>query len=105
MSRLLKSSALLALMGMSSPVLADTLQGTLYKNPYCTCCEGHAAYLKEHGIKVDVKEVEDLSAMSLKAGIPAKYEGCHMIMLDGYVIEGHVTADIIEKLVRERPVD
>ena len=97
--------ALAAALSVFNPALAQSLQGTLYKNPYCTCCEGHAAYLKEHGITVDIAVLDDLSAFNSKAGMPTKYEGCHTIMMSGYAIEGHVSAEAIEKLMQEHPVD
>src|SRR5215208_2666218 len=105
MHRIIRSTVLIAAISMSGPALAQSLQGTLYKNPYCTCCEGHAAYLKEQGIDVDIKVVDDLSAFNSKAGMPSKYEGCHTIMLNGYAIEGHVSAEVIEKLMKERPAN
>jgi hypothetical protein len=105
MNRLIRSTVLIAVMSMSGPALAQSLHGTLYKNPYCTCCEGHAAYLKEQRINVEIKVVDDLSAFNSKAGMPSKYEGCHTIMLNGYAIEGHVSAEIIEKLIKEHPAD
>src|SRR4051794_39609826 len=105
MKHLFRSTGLLALVSLSGPAFAQTLHGTLYKDPNCTCCEGHAQYMKENGIEVDIRPVDNLSEMSEKAGFAPEYMGCHMIMLDGYVIEGHVTVDIIEKLLKERPAD
>jgi len=105
MNHLIRSTVFLTAISISYPALAQSLQGTLYKNAYCTCCEGHAAYLKEQHINVDIKVVEDLSAFNSKAGMPAKYEGCHTILLNGYAIEGHVSAEIIEKLMKEHPTD
>jgi hypothetical protein len=105
MNRFIRSTVLMAAISISGSALAQSLHGTLYKNPYCTCCEGHAEYLKEQGINVDIKVVDDLSAFNSKAGMPSKYEGCHTIMLNGYAIEGHVSAEIIEKLMKEHPAD
>jgi hypothetical protein len=76
---------------------------TLYKSPDCTCCEGHAAYLKRNGIKVAIIETPDLPAVKKLHGVRPEFEGCHTILLDGYVIEGHVGINPIRKLLRERP--
>jgi hypothetical protein len=103
--RLLQSTAMLALITLGAPALAESLHGTLYKDQGCTCCEGHAKYLKRNGIDVDIKPVEDIAAISKGAGIPGDYQGCHTLMLEGYAIEGHVTVDIIHKLLKERPAD
>ena len=105
MNRLFQSTAVLALISLSTPALAQTLHGTLYKDQNCPCCEGHAQYLEENGIDVDIKPVEDIAAISEQAGVPSEYQGCHTLMLDGYVIEGHITVDIIHKLLKERPAD
>jgi MFS family permease len=93
MNRLLQLTAILALVGLCAPALAETLHGTLYKDKNCPCCEGHARYLEWNGIDVDIKPVDSaaLAVISKGAGIPADYQGCHTIMLEGYAIEGHIT--------------
>jgi hypothetical protein len=105
MNRLLRSTALLTLVSLSAPALAQTLHGTLYKDQNCPCCEGHAQYLKENGIDLDIKPVEDIAAISKDAGFPPDYQGCHTVLLEGYAIEGHITVEIIQKLLSERPAD
>ena len=105
MNRLLQATAVLALFSLSAPALAQSLHGTLYKDQNCPCCEGHAAYLRTKGIEIEIKPVADIAAISKDAGIPADYQGCHTLMLEGYAIEGHVTIEIIEKLLKERPAD
>ena len=105
MNRLLQATAALALFSLSAPALAQSLHGTLYKDQNCPCCEGHAAYLRTKGIEIEIKPVADIAAISKDAGIPADYQGCHTLMLEGYAIEGHVTIEIIEKLLKERPAD
>lgn len=105
MKRLLQSITVLALVSLGAPALAQTLEGTLYKDPNCSCCESHAKYLIRQGIKLDIKDVEDISATSRKAGIPDEHQGCHTLMLEGYAIGGHVTVDVIRKLLNERPAD
>lgn len=83
--------------------LADVIQATLHKMPQCGCCEGHAAYLRENGFAVDVKESFELSRISAEAGIPPELEGCHTIFIDGYVVGGHVPAGVIKRMLKERP--
>jgi hypothetical protein len=75
----------------------------LFKNPGCGCCEDYAAYLRQHGFTVTVKESEKLAAMSTKAGIPGELEGCHLAFLGGNVVSGHVPIEVIDKLLAERP--
>ena len=78
-------------------------QATFYKSPDCTCCEGHAAYLKRNGIRVTIIETPDLSAVKKTHGVRPELQSCHTILLEGYVIEGHVPINSIRKLLRERP--
>src|SRR5258708_18509550 len=90
---------------LASPLraIAAPIKATLYKNPQCTCCEGYAAYLRENGFEVEVKPTNDLAEISQKAGVPEKYQGCHTMFVDGYVVDGHVPVEIVRKLLTERP--
>ena len=60
-------------------------------------------HLREKGFQVDARDVADVSAVKRKHGVPASVESCHTALVDGYVIEGHVPADVIDRLLRERP--
>src|SRR5579859_4554117 len=84
-------------------VAAEPVKAILYKNPQCTCCEGYADYLRGNGFEVDVKPTNDLNQISEKAGVPEKYQGCHTMFVDGYVVDGHVPVEIVRKLLTERP--
>ena len=76
---------------------------TMYVNPQCSCCEGHAQYLRENGFKVTVTPTHDMTMIRQQHGVPEKFEGCHIALVDGYVVEGHVPASAIKKLLAERP--
>jgi hypothetical protein len=78
-------------------------EATLYKNPQCGCCQDHAAYLRRHGYTVKEIETHDLDGLRRQHGVPQQLYGCHMILVGGYVVEGHVSAPIIDRLLRERP--
>lgn len=75
----------------------------LYKNPQCSCCEGYANYLREHGFAVKVKATHDLALIRKQAGVPTDIEGCHTSIIDNYVVEGHVPVNTVNKLLTERP--
>lgn len=96
-------AAILASVAMPMRVLAAPTRAALYKSPQCSCCDGYAAYLREQGFEVDVKEVNNLAEISSKAGIPARLQGCHTMFVNGYVVDGHVPISAIRKLLSERP--
>ena len=81
----------------------STIAVLLYKSPGCECCDGYAAYLGQHGFKVTVKETEKLAAISSQAGIPTELQGCHTSFIDGYVVDGHVPIEAVQKLLADRP--
>ena len=76
---------------------------TLYKNPQCGCCEEHAKYLRLHGYNVTVVPTHDLDRIKSDHGVPEPLYGCHTILVGGYVVEGHVSAEALDRLLRERP--
>jgi hypothetical protein len=82
---------------------ADAIPATLYKNPQCGCCEGHADHLRAGGFAVTSIETHDLSLLRQRHGVPAALVGCHLIEVGGYVVEGHVSAAIIRRLLAQRP--
>ena len=90
---------------MTAPAVAaeGKIPATMYKSPYCDCCEGHAAYLNKNGYDVTVTPTDDLPAMRKQHGVPESLEGCHMILVGGYVVEGHVSAGAIDRLLRQKP--
>jgi hypothetical protein len=103
MKRSLRFGALITLLTLPLPALADPIQAVLYKNPQCTCCEGYAAYLKQNGFDVEVKPTNDLAQISHDAGVPEDLEGCHTMFVGGYVVDGHVPVTVVKKLLTERP--
>lgn len=78
-------------------------QVTVYKTPTCGCCEGWVDHLRENGFSVIVHDQNDLSAVKAANGITPQLESCHTAVIEGYVIEGHVPADLIARLLNERP--
>jgi hypothetical protein len=75
----------------------------VYKSPTCGCCSLWAAHLEENGFTVVTKDLADLTEIKQEAGVPADLFSCHTALVDGYVVEGHVPADVIRKLLEERP--
>ncbi len=91
---------------LASPALAGAAgkpNATLYRQPFCGCCEGHAEHLRASGYNVTMVETTALPQIKQQYGVPLEFEGCHTTIIGGYVIEGHVPATIIGKLLKERP--
>ena len=86
---------------LSGPAYAAT--GTVYKSPWCGCCASWADRLEAEGYTLTIKNVEDLGMIKKLAGIPEELQACHTASIEGYIIEGHVPAKEIERLLTERP--
>ena len=69
---------------------ADDKHVTLYKDPQCGCCEGYADYLRASGFEVDIMATHDLPLLYEKYGIASELEPCHLSLVGGYVVGGHV---------------
>ena len=93
----------LLLLGAAWAAAQELPEATLYKQPFCSCCDGHADHLRASGYKVTVVQTENMSLIKKRYGVPQEFEGCHTIVIGGYVVEGHVPATIIGKLLKERP--
>ena len=102
-SRIRAGLALLVGLVLSAPALAAPIPAVLYKNPQCTCCEAYARYLDRSGFAVKVIPTDQLDLVTRMAGVSVALEGCHTMKLGGYVIEGHVPASMIKKLLTEHP--
>src|SRR6476469_7803800 len=76
---------------------------TVYKTPTCGCCGGWVKHMNEQGYACSVTEQADLSDVKVKYGVPANLQSCHTSLVGGYVIEGHVPAEDVRRLLREKP--
>ena len=76
---------------------------TLYKEPQCGCCEGYADYLQKHGFMVSIVPTHDLPLLDEKYGIPSELSPCHISLIGGYVVGGHVPIEIVNRLLAEKP--
>lgn len=75
----------------------------VYKSPACGCCKDWVAHLRAHGFTVTAIDVPAPGAYRSRFGMPAQYGSCHTARVGGYVIEGHVPARDIERLLAQRP--
>ncbi len=75
----------------------------VYKKTECTCCTKWIDYLKEHNYNVTEKNTRNVFAEKARLGVPEKIAACHTAVIDGYVVEGHVTVRDIKRLLLFRP--
>lgn len=87
------------------PALAATAlpQVEVFKSPYCSCCGGWVNHIKAAGFPVKVTLVDDTTATRKRYGLPERFGSCHTAVVNGYVVEGHVPADEVKRLLKERP--
>ncbi|WP_022955362.1 DUF411 domain-containing protein [Perlucidibaca piscinae] len=81
--------------------VADTI--VVHKSPTCGCCGKWVDHLKAEGFAVEVHDEEDMNAVKSRLGIPARLVSCHTATVGGYLIEGHVAAADIKRLLQEKP--
>lgn len=89
----------------ASAAAADGTVVTVYKSPTCGCCSAWVDHMREAGFDVTVRDVSDLNAIKEEYGVPGPLQSCHTAIVDGLVIEGHVPADLVTRLLEERPAD
>ena len=75
----------------------------VYKTPQCGCCKEWVEHLEQNGFKVETMDMPDLASVKTKYGVKQEMQACHTAVVGDYVVEGHVPADVIMKMVKEKP--
>lgn len=75
----------------------------VYKSPYCGCCEEWAEALKTSGIPLRMENVEDMDALKASYKVPDDVWSCHTAVADGYIFEGHVPLEAVNRVLAEHP--
>lgn len=105
MSDLISRRALLAAAFMS-PALLRAAAGTpmmVYKDPNCGCCHSWVEIMRRSGFEVSVRDTADMPSIKTRYKVGRNLASCHTALVAGYVVEGHVPADVIRKLLAEKP--
>ena len=76
---------------------------TVYKSPTCGCCSKWVEHMEAAGFEVVTHDMNDLSSIKAEHGVAPQHQSCHTALVDGYVIEGHVPAEDVMRLLEERP--
>ncbi|MBS4038367.1 MAG: DUF411 domain-containing protein [Hydrogenophaga sp.] len=105
--RLLRATAALPLAGLAGLALAQNTPAALpvlqvWKDPNCGCCQDWVKYLQADGFVVQTFDTGN-TAVRRRLGLPDRYGSCHTGLIGGYVIEGHVNAREIRRLLAEKP--
>ncbi len=88
---------------LANGAAAEADKIAVYKTPTCGCCTKWIEHLEAAGFQVEATNLPDLTELKATNGVPAKLSSCHTGLIEGYVIEGHVPAQDIRKLLAERP--
>ena len=108
MMKRISAIALLAAMVSMSNASAQRQapQGPLvqvYKSPTCGCCANWVKHLQDNGFATRVVEMADLGDIKAKNSVPGSAQSCHTATVDGYVLEGHVPAADVKRMLKDRP--
>ena len=76
---------------------------TIYKDPSCSCCGNWARYMQAAGFATVVEETTDVGSLKSRLGVPDDLASCHTAVIADYVIEGHVPANALRRLLVEKP--
>lgn len=87
----------------ASAAMAQATVVDVFKSPYCGCCGKWVEHLRQSGFEVKANDVEDVPAVRQKLGMPDRLGSCHTAKIGGYVVEGHVPAADIQRLLKEKP--
>ncbi|MDP4547774.1 DUF411 domain-containing protein [Marinobacter sp. MDS2] len=95
----------MAALGFSTAVLAGGAAPSIhvYKSPTCGCCGDWIDHLEENGFEVTATNSNDMGRIKAEAGLIPGLGSCHTAIVNDYVIEGHVPADDIKRLLSEAP--
>lgn len=102
--RFLKSATLLvAAVALTTLAAAQGPEVQVFKSPYCGCCGAWVEHMRAAGFAVKVTEVADTTAARKRLGMPDRFGSCHTATVGGYVLEGHVPAAEVRRLLSAKP--
>ena len=75
----------------------------VYKSPTCGCCSKWIEHMRANGFTVKSTDLGDMTKVKAKYGVPDQTQSCHTAVVEGYVVEGHVPAADVHRLLKEKP--
>ncbi len=98
--------AIALLISCSAETTATATEAVVYKSSTCACCDGWIKHMRDEGFNVTTEiHDNDMGRIKVANGVPNKLASCHTALIGGYVIEGHVPAADVKRLLREKPAD
>jgi hypothetical protein len=97
------SALTLVLVAALAPSAQVATPITVYKTPTCGCCGKWVEHMRANGFNPTVNDLPNLTAVKQTTGVPANLQSCHTSVIQGYAIEGHVPADVVRQLLKEKP--
>lgn len=96
--------------GFNAGISNDTIQPitvnhelTVFRSPTCGCCGLWTEHMEAANFQVKDEITEDMTVIKQQYGVPTNLTSCHTTLIDGYVVEGHIPAEDVERLLTERP--
>jgi hypothetical protein len=86
-----------------APPAGDGPLVTVWKSPTCGCCTKWVEHMQANGFRTVVHDVDDIDAAKREHGVPGHLGSCHTAEVGGYALEGHVPAEVVRRLLSERP--
>jgi hypothetical protein len=90
-------------LGASQAPMTSGTPMEIWKTPTCGCCTMWVDHMRAAGFRPTVHDMNDVSPIKRKLGVPTALESCHTAVVGGYTIEGHVPADVVRQALKERP--
>ena len=97
------AGALTALAALPALAVSPSNEVQVYKSPSCGCCGAWVDHMRAAGFTVRVTDVDDTSAARARLGMPDRFGSCHTATVGGYVLEGHVPAAEVKRLLATKP--
>ncbi|KGH27524.1 MULTISPECIES: DUF411 domain-containing protein [Comamonas] len=94
------AAGMAALPAMAAPPAKIAME--VWKDPNCGCCKDWIVLIEQAGFAVKVHDVGN-SAVRAKLGLPTRLGSCHTALVGGYLVEGHVPAADVHKLLKQKP--
>jgi hypothetical protein len=82
---------------------AAPIKMTVYKDAGCGCCKKWVEHVRQAGFEVEAHDTSNMDEVKANAGVPAQLQSCHTALVGRYAVEGHVPADVIKKMLDEKP--